>query len=411
MACAKVGRCRDGCDQYCRYQFNNKGDLEISEQNSDKTVVTETVANTPWITLIEELGTQFAANEKDADESDDFVAANYAILREHGFFAALVPAEFGGGDLTYKQLNELLRNLAQYSSSTALALSMHQHLVAANVFKHKKGQDVSKTLNKIANEQPVLISTGARDWLESNGSLTRTTGGYLFNAVKHFASQSAGGGIAITSGPYQNGDGEWQVLHFPVPLATQGVSIIENWQAMGMRGTGSQAIKFEDVFVADEAIALSRPQGKYHPVWNAVLGVAMPLIMSVYLGIAQKAAQIATEHVSNLAEPKPHQVSAIGALNNELTQAEIIVNDMIRLNNNFDFVPTDEIGHEILTRKTLAAASVIKVVSQAMDIVGGQGYYRKNGLEKLFRDVQGARYHPIYAADQHAFSGNYLLRD
>ena len=329
---------------------------------------------------------------------------------ENMVFSQLVPAEFGGGDVTFQEMSDILRVLAQVSSSTALALSMHQHLVAANVFKHKKGQDVSGFLNKVADEQPVLISTGARDWLESNGTMTRTDGGYHFSGVKQFASQSAGGGIAVTSAPYKNGEGDWQVLHFPVPLASEGVTLIENWRAMGMRGTGSHAIKFENVFVPDSAIALSRPRGEYHGVWNVVLTVAMPLIMSVYVGIAQKAAQIAVDFVKQFATPKPQQISAVGALNNELTIAEIALNDMLRINNNFDFNPTDACGHLILTRKSIVAEFVIKVVSEAMDIVGGQAFYREMGLEKLFRDVQGARYHPIYKADQLQFSGNYLLR-
>ena len=363
-----------------------------------------------WLELIEQLGDQLAACEYQTDQSDAFVAANYEVLREHGFLSALVPAEVGGGDVTFEELSDILRVLAQYSSSTALALSMHQHLVAANVFKHKKGQDVSGFLSKVAGEQPVLISTGARDWLESNGTMTRTDGGYHFSAVKQFASQSAGGGIAVTSAPYKNGDGSWQVLHFPVPLASDGVTLIENWYAMGMRGTGSHAIKFENVFVPDSAVALSRPRGEYHGVWNVVLTVAMPLIMAVYVGIAQKAAQIAVDIVKRFDAPKPHQISAVGALSNELTIAEMALNDMLRINNNFDFNPTDACGHLILTRKSLVADSVIKVVSQAMDIVGGQAFYRELGLEKLFRDVQGARYHPIYEADQLQFSGSYLLR-
>ena len=365
----------------------------------------------PFISLINELGPQFARNEQQADENDSFVAENYEILREHRLFAALVPTEFGGGGLTYSQLSDVLRTLAHHSSSTALAFSMHQHLVAANVFKHKKGQDVSKTFLKVATNQPVLISTGARDWLESNGTMTRTDGGYHFSAVKHFASQSAGGGIAITSAPYQNGDGEWQVLHFPVALDSDGVSLIENWEAMGMRGTGSHAIRFENVFVPDNAIALSRPRGEYHKVWNVVLGVAMPLIMSVYVGIAQKAAAIAADHLKKLDAPKPQQIAALGALNNELTIAEATLNDMLRINNEFDFVPTDDIGHQILTRKSIVANAAINTVSKAMNILGGQAYYRRNGLEKLFRDVQGARYHPIYEGDQLQFSGEYLLRD
>lgn len=363
-----------------------------------------------WVEFITQMADQFSACEQESDQSDAFVTANYALLKEHGFFATLVPAEFGGGGATFDEMSDILRVLAQVSSSTALALSMHQHLVAANVFKHKKGQDVGRFLQNVADQQPVLISTGARDWLESNGTMTPTEGGYLFSAVKQFASQSADGGIAVTSAPYEDENGDWHVLHFAVPLVSEGVSLIENWEALGMRGTGSHAIKFENVFVPDKAIALSRPRGAYHGVWNVVLTMAMPLIMSVYVGIAQKAAQIAIDHVRQFATPKPHQVTAVGALNNELSIAEMTLRDMLRINNNFDFTPTDACGHQILTRKSIIADSVIKVVNQAMDIVGGQAFYRSHPLEKHLRDVQGARYHPIYEADQHLFSGNYLLR-
>ncbi|MEM7119555.1 MAG: acyl-CoA dehydrogenase family protein [Chloroflexota bacterium] len=363
-----------------------------------------------WLVLIETMGEQMQLGEQQADQTDAFVADNYTLLKQHRFFSALIPAEFGGGDATFSEMSDILRVLAHHSSSTALALSMHQHLVAANVFKYKKGQDVNRFLQNVADNQPILISTGARDWLESNGSMSRTEGGYLFSGVKQFASQSAYGGVAVTSAPFEEADGQWSVLHFPAPLASEGISVIENWEAMGMRGTGSHAIKFDNVFIPDSAIALSRPRGDYHGVWNVVLTVAMPLIMSVYVGIAQKAVQIVTEHVRGFAAPKPHQISAVGALNNELTIAEMALNDMLRINNNFDFVPTDACGHLILTRKSVVAESVVSVVSQALDIVGGQAFYRQHALEKLFRDAQGARYHPIYKADQHLFSGNYLLR-
>ena len=59
--------------------------------------------------------------------------------------------------------------------------------------------------------------------------------------------------------------------------------------------------------------------------------------MSVYVGIAQKAAQIAINIVKQFEAPKPHQVSAVGALSNELTIAETALYNMLRININFDF--------------------------------------------------------------------------
>ena len=98
-------------------------------------------------------------------------------------------------------------------------------------------------------------------------------------------------------------------------------------------------------------------------------------------------------------------------MHNELTTAELNVKDMIRIANDFDFKPIDQNGQDILTRKTNAANALIKVVEKAMEIVGGQGFYRSFGLERLFRDVQAAKYHPLQEKDQLRFTGEYILRN
>jgi acyl-CoA dehydrogenase len=63
----------------------------------------------------------------------------------------------------------------------------------------------------------------------------------------------------------------------------------------------------------------------------------------------------------------------------------------------------------MVTRKTNVANACIATVSKAMEVVGGQAFYRSLGLEQLFRDVQGARYHPMQEKEQLLFSGNFLL--
>jgi acyl-CoA dehydrogenase len=85
----------------------------------------------------------------------------------------------------------------------------------------------------------------------------------------------------------------WQVLHFSVPLRAEGVTVLHDWCTLGMRGTGSHTVRLDGVHIPDSSIALRRPRGVFHPFFNVVLAAAMPMIMSVYLGIAQKAAHLA----------------------------------------------------------------------------------------------------------------------
>nr|WKN36356.1 acyl-CoA/acyl-ACP dehydrogenase [Tunicatimonas sp. TK19036] len=370
-----------------------------------------TTTENKWLTLAHELGKEFAERSSGYDLTDSFVSENYDALKKHVFFSAMIPEEFGGGGLSHAAMCDIIRTLAYYDSSTALALSMHQHLLGANIWKYKHGKGGEAVLQKVADQQLILISTGARDWLESNGTMEKVEGGFRVSAQKHFASQSAVGHVLVTSAPYHDPEEGWQVLHFSVPMNAEGVSKEDNWYTLGMRGTGSQTVTLENVFVPESAIVLRRPQGEYHMFWNVILTVALPLIMSVYVGVAERAAQIALINLKSKKPGQPHTPYLVGEMNNELTTAQVMLQDMIRLTNNFDFAPTDENGHEMLTRKTIIANSAIRTVNKSMEAVGGQSFFRAMDLERLFRDVQAGVFHPLPEKQQQHFSGEFLLRE
>ena len=362
-----------------------------------------------WKKLTHTLGQSFAARAFTYDADNTFVHENYKELRAHDYFSLLVPEALGGAGMSYAEVCDIIRIIGQYCGSTALAFSMHQHLVAATVWKFKNKGEGAPLLKKVADQQIVLVSTGARDWLGSNGEMTKVDGGYLVNAKKHFASQSAGGDIAVTSAPYLNEEGEWKVLHFAVPFSADGVNVLDDWDVMSMRGTGSQTIEFNDVFVADESIALERPKDVFHPVYNLVLTVAMPLIMSAYVGIAERAQEIAVNIGRKYARNQKHFPYILGKMNNELMSAQCQLKCMVERTNNFDFDLDDHLTGQIVTLKTNVVEACLSTVRQAMEGIGGQSIYRKNELERLFRDMQAAQFHPMPKWDQYAFTGQLLL--
>jgi alkylation response protein AidB-like acyl-CoA dehydrogenase len=356
-----------------------------------------------------ELGPRFAQGAAERDAADTFVADHYDALKERKVFSALIPREIaGGGGASYSAMAKFLRELAHCCPSTALALSMHTHIVAANVYNHKNGRPGLKLLEKVAANQVVLISTGANDWLESNGTVTRTDGGYLVSARKAFASGSPKGGVLVTSAPYQDPKEGWQVLHFGVPFTAKGVSLAGDWQTMGMRATGSQTVILDNVMVPEDAIALRRPRGKFHPAWNVILTCAMPLIMSVYLGIAEKIVAVAKEQAARR-KGDPVAPFQIGELSNLLTTAQLAVDDMVRINDDLNFKMDLAVTDAILRRKTIAAESVIATAEKALETAGGPGFYRRTGLERLLRDLHGAQFHPLPAKRQHLFTGRVAL--
>ncbi len=370
---------------------------------------TLTRPNTDRSTFTETLLASFKKRASEADREGSFVSENYKDLKTHRLFSALIPKEFGGLGMPYSEMCQLVRAMAHSCGSTALAFSMHQHLVAAAVWKYKHKGVGEATLRKVAENQLVLVSTGARDWLGSNGELKQTEGGYRLSAQKHFASQSVVGDIAITSAPYLNEKGDWKVLHFPVPLNAEGVSLMDDWDVMGMRGTGSQGIVFEHVFVPDTAIALERNRDEFHPVWNVVLTVAMPLIMSVYVGLAERAMELVIAKGKSNARKQEHLKFCIGKLNNHLVAAQTQWRAMYTLTNEFEFDLEQDNSALMLSLKTNVAEACKQTVGDAMESIGGQSFYKKNELERIFRDVQAAAFHPLPKWNQYAFTGEKLL--
>jgi alkylation response protein AidB-like acyl-CoA dehydrogenase len=117
-----------------------------------------------WVALAHRLGRRFAERTAGHDADDSFVSDNYAELKEAHVFSAGVPAELGGGGASHAELGAMLRTLAQYCSSTALALSMHTHIVATAAWRWRnEGAAVEPLLRRIAAEQLVMISSGGSD--------------------------------------------------------------------------------------------------------------------------------------------------------------------------------------------------------------------------------------------------------
>ncbi len=369
---------------------------------------TATLDRTDCVALARELGQGFAARAAVHDADDSFVANNYEALKARRVFSAGVPLELGGGGASHAELCEMLRVLGRHCGSTALALSMHTHLLATTVWRWRQGQPVEPLLRRVAAEQIVLVSTGASDWLESSGHAEKVDGGYRVTARKIFGSGSPAGTLLITSAVYEDPRDGPTVLHFPAPLTADGVTVLDNWRTLGMRGSGSNDVVLDGVFVPEAAVALRRPRGKWHPFFIVVSTVAMPLVMSVYLGVAEAAAELARGIATKKREDRtvPYLV---GELENALVTAQMAVRGMVEIANNYQFEVTDRTASAIFVRKTIAAEAVLRTAEKALEVAGGAAFFRAVGLERLLRDAHGAQFHPLQEKRQLLFTGRVAL--
>jgi alkylation response protein AidB-like acyl-CoA dehydrogenase len=366
------------------------------------------VQQTSPMAVVRKLGPGFASRAAGYDANDTFVAENYLELKAHKMFSIGVPAELGGGGASHPELCGLMREMGRHCGSTALALSMHTHLVGTLTWMWRQGRPVAPLLERIARNELVLVTTGASDWLESSGTAERVEGGYRVTGRKVFGSGSPMGDLLLTSAPHVDPNDGPIVLHFALPMKSEGLSVLDNWRTMGMRGTGSNDIVLDGVFVPDAAVQLRRPKGTWNPFFSVIAAVALPIVLSVYLGVAEAARDLALHQVGKKRDD-PTVWGLVGEMENALVTGQMAVGEMVELCDDYAFAPEVTTANSIFVRKSIAAESLQLTVEKALEMVGGGGLLRGMGLERLLRDIHAAQFHPLQAKRQHRFTGRLAL--
>jgi alkylation response protein AidB-like acyl-CoA dehydrogenase len=357
--------------------------------------------------IARELGPIFARRADETTDEDRFVGDNFALLRSTGLVEAGVPKPLGGGDADVDELAAMLRTLGYHCGSTGLAFSMHAHQVAVPAWRwrYQNLLAVEPLLKRVAQERILLLTSGGSDWIAGSGKAEKVDGGYRITARKVFSSAAPIGDILMTSAVFESEGEPPTVLHFAIPMNSPHVKILDTWRSLGMRGTGSHDILIEGYVVPEAAVALRRKAGEWHPLFQIIATIAFPLVYSVYLGVAESARDIAIT-LAKKKQPR-HLVELAGRLDTEVTGARLAHESMlsaVRLN-----APSAATVNQVMIGKQLVTRHAMAAVDLAMELAGGSGFYRAAGLERRFRDLQAARYHPLQSRSQEEFAGAMAL--
>jgi len=350
------------------------------------------------------------------DESNQFFAEDFAELVEAGYLRAAVPAELGGWGLSLTELAHQQRRLARYAPATALATTMHHYWVGMAADLHRFGHPAAEAIladvvdgdvyaaghAESGNDVPVLMSTTTAE---------RVEGGYRFTGRKHFTSLSpvwtrlGVHGLDATSDPEHP-----VVVHGFVTRQSDDVQTIPVWDTLGMRATQSHDTDLRGVFVPDERIGAVAPAGDSSDPFVGIMTVwALTLISNVYVGIAERAFELATESATTksavsiprgLYATQPFIQHQISEMYIDVHAARATVDSVTQdWSNGVDH--GDEWGALVFSAKWRASDAARRVVGLAMDVVGGGSFFRRGELERLYRDVRASAYHPPTDAFAH----------
>ncbi len=342
------------------------------------------------------------------DVAGTFVEESFTALRDSGLLAAAVPVELGGLGASIGDLADLQRRLAHHCGSTALASSMHQHVVAFTAWRYRRGlPGAEATLRRVAEEGIVLVSTGGGDFTRPHGTAVKVDGGYRVSGVKRFASQSTVGTVMSTMFAYDDPEQGRRVLNMAVPFVADGVRVGDDWDTLGMRGTASNAVALDDVFVPDERVLANRPYGVVDPPLQVIASVAFPIISGAYLGVAEAAYDAAVATVGRRAD-QPLVQRQVGRMAHQLQVARWALDGAIAAIGP-DPAPSIDRFMAAMNAKAEVARAGIEVCDIAMEVAGGPAYFRGSVIERSYRDIRAVKFHPLTPEDTVVQAGRQAL--
>jgi acyl-CoA dehydrogenase len=149
-----------------------------------------------------------------------------------------------------------------------------------------------------------------------------------------------------------------------------------------------------------------RPQAKWHPLFHIISMIAFPLIYSAYGGVAESARDAAF----GAAKRKPATAGLIalaGEMQSSFWTAETAVATMIATAKTA--LPGPETTSRVMTGRTIASRAAIRTVELGIEVSGGGAFYKGSVIERAFRNVQGARFHPLQELAQKELTGRVAL--
>lgn len=206
---------------------------------------------------------EIAAGTRQRDLDRELPVAAVNLLKKAGFGALRVPTEFGGWGLDWTEVTALWIDLVAADANLAQALRGHFVFAEDVVFRHRRGEDVSRWFERfvageIAGNAWTEIGSTSIDRVQTE--VTTVDGRQVVNGAKYYTT----GTIFAEWADVYARVGEEPTIAI-VATNQPGVVVLDDWDGFGQRGTGTGTAEFHDARVEDLV-----PFSQRHPYQTAL---------------------------------------------------------------------------------------------------------------------------------------------
>jgi alkylation response protein AidB-like acyl-CoA dehydrogenase len=373
------------------------------------------------VRLAETLSAELASRAAEHDRDASFPHASIDALKREQYFAAPIPAEHGGLDVT--SVHDVIvasSRLARGDASVAIGVNMHL-VILMNIVRRwqiavaaddaRRAEIFAAAMRSIAADGVVIaaaVSELGQDLTRPQTTATRTESGWRIDGRKSFCTMSPAATVLYTAVTFLDDDGVARYGYAQVPTAAPGVEICGDWDALGMRASGSHSITFTGVEILRSALPGGFLAGDADAYMERNL-VAGLFHAAASLGIAESAASAIARTLASRGEPDARartllaeNVVELGAARATLARGAVLVDDSDG--------DTAELFAETQVAKMFVNEACARIVDRALALSGGAGYLNAHPLSRAYRDVRaGAFMHPLGANRAYDLLGDVAL--
>jgi alkylation response protein AidB-like acyl-CoA dehydrogenase len=379
------------------------------------------------VALAETLANEIGPRAADHDRDGSFPFDSFASVKRSGYLAAPIPEQLGGLGVT--SVHDLLVASSRLAhGDAALTLGVNMHLVfVLNVARRwqiataagdeRRARAFGETLEEIARAGTVFASAGSerrQDLTRPTTTAKRTETGWIVSGHKVFCTMAPAADVLYTAVTYTDDGGHERYGYALVPRRTPGVVVHDDWDALGMRASGSHSVSFEDV-----QLSLPALRGGF-PIGNAIEYIERNLAAGLFhaaaaFGIAEVARATVAAGLARRDELDPHSqmIAAenfvdLSACRAVLSSAGALIDEHHERNPTSRGTAQEltELFAEAQSAKVFIGEAAVRIVDRALALSGGAGYLNGSPLARAYRDVRAMPFmHPLGANRAYAFLG------
>ena len=365
--------------------------------------------------LAEDLGRRAAAHDREAS----FPHAGIDALKRARYFTAPIPTDRGGLGVT--SLHDLVvasSRLARGDASVTIGVNMHL-IVLLNLVRRwqaavsegnqRRAAAFGASIDAVARDGAVIaaaVSEFGQDLTRPGTQAVRTPSGWRIDGRKAFCTMSPAATVLYASVTFVDDDGIERYGYAQVPTETAGVEIHDDWDALGMRASGSHSVSFDGVELPPAALRGGFVTGDASAYMERNLTNGL-FHAAASLGIAESAASAAVGGLRRAPDSRARTLIAenaieLGAARATLSRAASLADDPVE-----DVV---SLFAQIQAAKTFVNEAAARIVDRALALSGGAGYANGHPLARAYRDVRaGGFMHPLGANRAYDFVGDVAL--